>query len=505
MDDVTKPSNFKFSVQDICSVNRLPRHTESAVSYYRTSISLGPKSGSSLWNHCPPSPGGNGNDRPNNLNSRFLKLELNENNETNQKLCNGYHINCNSTDSLKSLDKRGSSETDNRGNNSTSLCWPNSSLASPSHTSVTLPVGTNHSYHRGGLVGLNNLGNTCFMNSILQCLSNTAPLTEYCLEDRYLKDINKSSSMNGMLFRSYADLMKELWDPDMVNSSTSPSRFKSQIQRFAPRFMGYSQQDSQEFLRYVLEGLHMEVNRVQKRPHPIKPDYEAEDRLPDNEKANLYWKRYLSMDNSEIVDLFVGQLMSTLECADCSFKSTTFDPFWDLSLPIPKKPNVNILDCLNLFTSKEELDGDDRPICSRCKTRRRCTKSFSIQKFPNILVLHLKRFSGERFRSKMSVMVDYPLRSLDLIGFATPSCTQRSAQYKLYAVSNHSGNVYTGHYTASCLNPYTGNWYSYNDSHVHAISENSVVSAEGYVLFYTLVRYISILLFSFSLEFVIFS
>ncbi|VDP43694.1 unnamed protein product [Schistosoma curassoni] len=95
--------------------------------------------------------------------------------------------------------------------------------------------------------------------------------------------------------------MKEIWDPDLANSSTSPSRFKSQIQRFAPRFMGYSQQDSQEFLRYVLEGLHMEVNRVQKRPNPIKPNYEAEDCLPDNEKANLYWKRYLSMDNSEIV------------------------------------------------------------------------------------------------------------------------------------------------------------------------------------------------------------
>ncbi|KAH8849366.1 Ubiquitin carboxyl-terminal hydrolase 2 [Schistosoma japonicum] len=137
--------------------------------------------------------------------------------------------------------------------------------------------------HKSGIYPMLKLDKTdklCFMNSILQCLSNTAPLTEYCLEDRYLKDINKSSSMNGMLFRSYADLMKEIWDPDMANSSTSPSRFKSQIQRFAPRFMGYSQQDSQEFLRYVLEGLHMEVNRVQKRPIPTKPDYEAEDRLP---------------------------------------------------------------------------------------------------------------------------------------------------------------------------------------------------------------------------------
>uniref|UniRef100_A0A5K4F050 Ubiquitin carboxyl-terminal hydrolase n=1 Tax=Schistosoma mansoni TaxID=6183 RepID=A0A5K4F050_SCHMA len=500
MDDLTKQPDFKLSIQGrsirnygshpryMLSVNRLPKHTDSPPPYYRSAISLGPKSGSTLWNSSTSSLGGNVSDRLNDLNGRISKLELSESTSSSKKLCNGYHTDYFPVKNLQSIDRREFSEINNTNSSKNSVRCLDSSLTSPLRATVSLPVNSHHSYHRGGLVGLNNLGNTCFMNSILQCLSNTAPLTEYCLEDRFLKDINKSSSMNGLLFHSYADLMKEIWDPDMANSSTSPSRFKSQIQRFAPRFMGYSQQDSQEFLRYVLEGLHMEVNRVQKRPNPIKPDYEAEDCLPDNEKANLYWRRYLSMDNSEIVDLFVGQLMSTLECGECSFKSTTFDPFWDLSLPIPKKSNVSILDCLNLFTSKEELDGNERPICSRCKTRRRCAKSFSIQKFPQILVLHLKRFSGERFRSKMSVMVDYPLRNLDLIGFATSSCTQKSAQYKLYAVSNHSGSVYTGHYTASCLNPYTGDWHSFNDSHVHAISENSVVSAEGYVLFYTLIR-----------------
>ncbi|CAH8432530.1 unnamed protein product [Schistosoma rodhaini] len=401
MDDLTKQSDFKLSGKSIrnygshsrymLSVNRLPKHTDSPPSYYRSAISLGPKSGSTLWNSSTSSLGGNVSDRLNDLNGRISKLELNESTNSSKKLCNGYHTDYFPVKNLQSIDRREFSEINNTNSSKNSVRCLDSSLTSPLRATVSLPVNSHHSYHRGGLVGLNNLGNTCFMNSILQCLSNTAPLTEYCLEDRFLKDINKSSSMNGLLFHSYADLMKEIWDPDMANSSTSPSRFKSQIQRFAPRFMGYSQQDSQEFLRYVLEGLHMEVNRVQKRPNPIKPDYEAEDCLPDNEKANLYWRRYLSMDNSEIVDLFVGQLMSTLECGECSFKSTTFDPFWDLSLPIPKKSNVSILDCLNLFTSKEELDGNERPICSRCKTRRRCAKSFSIQKFPQILVLPLQK------------------------------------------------------------------------------------------------------------------
>ncbi|TGZ68832.1 hypothetical protein CRM22_004061 [Opisthorchis felineus] len=360
----------------------------------------------------------------------------------------------------------GSTETSNSSNNSSAPRWSNVSLSSPSSTFSAKPIQAgNHCVHpNGGLVGLNNLGNTCFMNSIIQCLSNTHPLLEYCISERYANDLNKSSTMRGNLFTAYASLMNELWDPDMFESSTSPMQFKTQIQRFAPRFVGYSQQDSQEFLRYVLEGLHNEVNRVTKRPHPVTPDYAAEDKLADRDKADLYWKRYLSMDNSAIVDLFVGQLMSTLECAECGFKSTTFDPFWDLSLPIPKKANVNIMDCLRLFTSKEDLDGHERPMCGRCKVRRRCTKHFSLQKFPRILVLHLKRFSGERFRSKMSVLVDYPLNDLNLSEFASPSCQQRYARYNLYAVSNHSGSVYAGHYTAICRHHYRNSWYDYNDS-----------------------------------------
>ncbi|KAF7260937.1 hypothetical protein EG68_01835 [Paragonimus skrjabini miyazakii] len=375
----------------------------------------------------------------------------------------------------------------NSSNNSSAPRWSTTSRPGPPGGLLTVKTAAIENQRNGGLVGLNNLGNTCFMNSIIQCLSNTHPLLDYCLSGRYMSDLNKSSTMRGNLFASYVSLMKELWDPELLESSVSPHQFRMQMQRFAPRFVGYAQQDSQEFLRYVLEGLHMEVNRVTKKPPPVTPDYATEDKLADCEKAAIYWRRYLSMDNSEIVDLFVGQLMSTLECAECTFKSTTFDPFWDLSLPIPKKSNVNIMDCLRLFTSKEDLDGNERPVCGRCKLRRRCAKSFSIHKFPRILVLHLKRFSGERFRSKMSILVDYPITDLDLSEFASSSCQQRRAKYNLYAVSNHSGSVYAGHYTATCKHHFRDTWYEYNDSRVHSTGTQSIVSPEGYVLFYELV------------------
>lgn len=107
----------------------------------------------------------------------------------------------------------------------------------------------------------------------------------------------------------------------------------------------------------------------------------------DNNKADLTWEWYCRHENSIIRDLFVGQLKSTLRCTVCSNTSVTFDPFWDLSVPLPSSSRCKLETCLDLFIREEVLDGDEMPTCSRCKTRRKCTKSFTIQRFPKYLVI----------------------------------------------------------------------------------------------------------------------
>ncbi|XP_071440759.1 ubiquitin carboxyl-terminal hydrolase 2-like isoform X2 [Hetaerina americana] len=354
----------------------------------------------------------------------------------------------------------------------------------------------NNTVENGGLVGLRNLGNTCFMNSVLQCLSNTRPLLEYILGDNYSSDINTTnSSMKGALIKAFSTVIQELWGYPEGSSSLSPAvnttALKAQLQRFAPRFTGYSQQDAQEFLRYLLEGLHEDVNRVVTKPssRPILPDVDPS--LSDNQKAMEAWKRYLRMDNSKIVDIFVGQLKSTLRCTVCGHCSVTFDPFWDLSLPIPPRTGqVRLQQCFDLFTKEEVLDGEEKPTCSKCQVRRKCTKSFSIQKFPRILVLHLKRFSPmERFRGKLNCNVDFPLSGLDLSAYA--ASRGQGCVYNAYGVANHSGTTYSGHYTAYCKHPYNGDWHEYNDSRVSTVSPRNVVTSEAYVLFYELVGHSS--------------
>ncbi|KAL1139756.1 hypothetical protein AAG570_006733, partial [Ranatra chinensis] len=327
-----------------------------------------------------------------------------------------------------------------------------------------------------GLSGLRNIGNTCFLNSVMQCLSNTRLLKDYLINREYTSEITNTES-KGVLLKSFADVICELWSGEgkVVNTTS----FKAQIQKYAPRFMGYNQQDSQEFLRYLLQGLHDDINRVTVKPRNLPC---IDDSLSDSMKASESWKQYLRYDNSRIVDLFVGQLKSTLQCTVCNHCSTTFEVFWDLSLPLPSRTgSLRLSQCLEHFTKEEVLDGEEMPTCSKCKTRRKCTKRFSIQKFPKILVLHLKRFSpSERYR-KLSATVEFPLANLDMSAY---SSTPQTSLYNLYAVSNHSGTAYSGHYTAYCLHPHSGLWHEYNDSRVTSISPRNVVSSEAYILFY---------------------
>ncbi|XP_070773169.1 ubiquitin carboxyl-terminal hydrolase 2-like isoform X1 [Enoplosus armatus] len=334
-----------------------------------------------------------------------------------------------------------------------------------------------------GLVGLRNLGNTCFMNSILQCLSNTPELRDYCLRNVHRTDLNNNCRTNAALMEEFAKLTQSLWT-SVNNEAISPSDFRSQIQIYAPKFVGCNQQDAQEFLRFLLDGLHNEVNRVTVRPKVSVEDF---DHLSDEEKGKRMWNMYLEREDSKVVDLFVGQLKSSVTCTVCGFRSTVFDPFWDLSIPVAQKSSgeVSLKDCLRLFTKEDVLDGEERPTCNRCKARRKCTKRFSVQKFPQILVLHLKRFSDSNIRaSKLSTYVNFPLKELDLREFASESSER--AVYNLYAVSNHSGNALGGHYTAYCRNPALGEWYSYNDSRVSPVSSSQVRSSNAYVLFYEL-------------------
>ncbi|KAF9667055.1 hypothetical protein SADUNF_Sadunf16G0293100 [Salix dunnii] len=184
---------------------------------------------------------------------------------------------------------------------------------------------------KGGLAGLQNMGNTCFMNSALQCLVHTPQLVEYFLQD-YSEEINTQNplGMHGELALAFGDLLRKLWSSG--RTAVAPRVFKGKLALFAPQFSGYNQHDSQELLAFLLDGLHEDLNRVKQKPYIEMRDWGGE---PDEEIADECWRNHKARNDSIIVDVCQGQYKSTLVCPICSKISITFDPFMYLSLPLP--------------------------------------------------------------------------------------------------------------------------------------------------------------------------
>ncbi|CAL9184084.1 ubiquitin carboxyl-terminal hydrolase 8-like isoform X1 [Musa acuminata AAA Group] len=182
-----------------------------------------------------------------------------------------------------------------------------------------------------GLTGLDNLGNTCFMNSAIQCLAHTPKLVRYFLGD-YSKEINHHNplGLHGELASAFGQLLRKLWAPE--NTPIAPHVFKAKLASFAPQFYGFSQHDCQELLAFLLDGLHEDLNRIKNKPY-----FEIKDASgrPDEEVADEYWSNHFARNDSIIVDLCHGQYRSTLVCPVCNKSSVTFDPFMYLSLPLP--------------------------------------------------------------------------------------------------------------------------------------------------------------------------
>ncbi|XP_024518206.1 ubiquitin carboxyl-terminal hydrolase 2 isoform X2 [Selaginella moellendorffii] len=244
-----------------------------------------------------------------------------------------------------------------------------------------------------GLVGLMNEGNTCFLNSCLQCLAHTVPLSSAILgpfseliqtKGAAARSRRDTASLSEMLAYSFRQLLKDLCGKPSY-STASASMLLQSLQGLSPQFAGNRQHDAQEAMRTIIDGLHEALNR---KP-PGRPKCpEPPPTTPEAEIADICWEHHKMWNNSVIQDIFCGQLQSTIECSVCHRKSHCFDPFLDLSLPLSKsggsdnfrnfgssRSRMTIEDCLSAFVAPETLDPSNKYYCSGCKMHRQRSTS----------------------------------------------------------------------------------------------------------------------------------
>lgn len=193
-----------------------------------------------------------------------------------------------------------------------------------------------------GIIGLSNLGNTCYMNSALQCLVHIPELKDYFLYNSFEKEINTENPLgySGNIAKAFGLLVQSLFsDKYTPLTSYSPKRFNSIVGHYNSMFASYIQQDSQEFLSFLLDGLHEDLNRIVKKPYIEKPELYLNKDVKDlnviKKLAADTWDKHKLRNDSVVIDLFVGLYKSTLICPKCNNISITFDPYSDLTLPLP--------------------------------------------------------------------------------------------------------------------------------------------------------------------------
>ncbi|KAI1280739.1 Ubiquitin carboxyl-terminal hydrolase 8 [Halotydeus destructor] len=334
------------------------------------------------------------------------------------------------------------------------------------------------------ITGLKNLGNTCFMNSVIQCLTSTNELACYFTSEEYVDHLNRNSKFGsrGELAEEFGALVKQLWTCQY--KSLAPKDLKQAIGTHMRDFVGCEQQDAHEFFTMFMDKISNDLNIATNDNTILK--------IPDDTQTHLamkkFWAHHSSIMSSIISALFEGLTMSTLVCSACGKKSETFEVFNSLSLPIPPGNRVTLNDCLKLFSEPEVIRGEAAWDCPTCKCKREATKRIQVCRLPKILVIHLKRFSYDgMWRQKLQTSVDFPLEDLSLRNYRylNQSDSLANTTYDLYGIINHSGTMDGGHYIAHGKHIHRGKWYKFDDHEVSEISKADVKTHAAYMLFYT--------------------
>ena len=337
------------------------------------------------------------------------------------------------------------------------------------------------------LIGLNDIGATCYMNATLQCLSNTKKLTDYFLKNYIVKQDN-------IMANEYHKLIVNLWNKEKNNTSYSPYSFKETLSKENPLFAGIAANDSKDLINFLIERFHKELNTVK----VINNNDFNYDQTNEQLMLNVFLEEFKNNYNSPISNLFFGVMETKSQCQGCQTIKYNFQIYSFLEFPLQEvnkfcfnnnrrplfnndgsNPDVDLYECFEYYGKIDLMNGDNQMYCNIGNKLYDALYSTSLYSSPNYLIINLNRGKGAVYECK----VIFP-EQLNIFNFVT--FKNGITVYELYAVICHLGpSSMSGHFVAYCKNKIDNKWYLYNDGFISKCTKTYQYQ-EGmpYILFY---------------------
>jgi len=349
------------------------------------------------------------------------------------------------------------------------------------------------------LVGLNNIGATCYMNATLQCLSNTTKLREYFLKI-FKYDFNNK---NRIMSNEFYIVVKNLWDKNNTNKSFSPYSFKEKLSQENPLFQGIQANDSKDLINFLLERIHLELNEPIKEENNTKINnyvINQNDQLNEGKMLNIFINEFKNKYNSIISHLFYGMIETKSQCQKCKNIKYNFQVYSFLEFPLEQvnkycfingkrqnynnnnqNPDVDLYECFEYYNNLDLMTGDNQMYCNICNSNEDALYGTQIYSAPNYLIINLNRGRGAVYECK----VNFP-EQLNLLNFIF--FKKGNTVFELYAVISHLGpSSMSGHFVAYCKRREDDHykWYLFNDAIVSECkNKEEYRNGMSYILFY---------------------
>jgi len=321
-----------------------------------------------------------------------------------------------------------------------------------------------------GILGLANLGNTCYMNATIQALRHCPEWTLYCTQNRVQEHITDPKKSCSVMTLAYQDLLKSIWGgtgPGYVRPLDFYSKLSDSVRgTIYDDFMRRTPQDAHEFLVWLLDQMYMgtqkEVNIAVRNEASL---------APMTLQAVKGWKAAFEKQYSPLTDLVFGMYRIQYECKGCAAVHTRWETFNTLKVSLAQKEDGSPMTLEEMIEHEfrdEEIEGYH---CDACKEKPTAIRRVTIWRLPKILIVTLKRFTPMGTRDNRPL--NYDGHALTLGSSFAPESHEQSKthSYKLFSTVDHHGHHMGGHYPAQTYNPVWKVWHLYDDETAHSIEK----------------------------------